>query len=105
MVGCRDTHRRRTAAALFPLLLASKGDEFPQEYGAAEHGLFTYALVEGLRGSADAKRDRKITVTELYQFAVPLVEKLRNPAGGPQTPQLIAPGVPGNITLPVAEQR
>lgn len=97
--------RKRSAAALFPLLLASKGDEFSQEYGAAEHGLFTHALLEGLRGLADANRDRKITVTELYEFAVPLVEKLHNPAGGPQTPQLIAPGALGNITLPVAEQR
>jgi uncharacterized caspase-like protein len=93
--------RKRSAAALFPLLLASKGDELSQEYEPAQHGLFTHALLEGLRGMADANHDRKITVSELHDFAVPLVEKLHSPAAGSQTPQLIAPGGLGNIGLPV----
>jgi uncharacterized caspase-like protein len=97
--------RKRSAAALFPLLLASKGDEFSQEYKSAQHGLFTHVMLEGLRGLADANHDRKVTVTELHNFAVPLVEKLHNSAAGSQTPQLIAPGSLGNIGLPVAKTR
>ncbi|MDD2760503.1 MAG: caspase family protein [Methylomonas sp.] len=94
--------RKRSAAALFPLLLASKGDELSQEYEPAQHGLFTHALLEGLRGMADVNHDRKITVTELHDFAVPLVEKLHNPSAGSQTPQMIAPGLLENIALPMS---
>jgi uncharacterized caspase-like protein len=97
--------RKRSAAALFPLLLASKGDESSQEYEPAQHGLFTYALLEGLRGLADFNRDLKVTVAELHKFAVPLVNKLHDPIEGSQTPQLIAQGTLANISLPVVETR
>ncbi len=90
--------RKRSAAALFPLLLASKGDEDSQEYPIEKHGLFTYALLEGLNGKADVNKDKKITVGELYNFIVPLVEKLHS-AAHTQTPQLIAPGNLSEIEL------
>jgi uncharacterized caspase-like protein len=97
--------RKRSAAALFPLLLASRGDESSQEYPTEQHGLFTYTLLEGLRGLADSNHDQKVTVAELHNFAVPLVNKLHDPAWGSQTPQLIAPGTLANIGLPVVEPR
>jgi len=34
----------------------------------AGHGVFTWALLEGLRGIADANRDRVITTGELFDF-------------------------------------
>jgi WD40 repeat protein len=97
--------RKRSAASLFPLLLASKGDEFSQEYESAQHGLFTHALLEGLRGLADANHDRKVTLAELHDFSVPLVKKLHDPSAGEQTPQLIAPGTLANIELPLAQSK
>ena len=95
--------RKRSAASLFPLLLASKGDELSQEYEPAQHGLFTHTLLEGLRGLADYNHDRRITLAELHDFSVPLVKKLHNPSAGAQTPQLIAPGSLANIELPLAQ--
>lgn len=66
--------RKRSAAALFPLLLASK---------------------------ADANHDLKVTMTELNNFSMQLVNKLHDPVGGAQTPPLIAPGTLANFNLPV----
>ncbi len=97
--------RKRSAAALFPLLLASKGDESSQEYEPTQHGLFTHALLEGLRGLADSNLDLDITVVELGDFAEKEVKKLHNQAEGTQTPQLIAPGELGKIGLPVMKPR
>ncbi|NJO13287.1 MAG: cell envelope integrity protein CreD, partial [Gammaproteobacteria bacterium] len=50
-------------------VLASRGDEESQEYAQSRHGLFTYALLEGLRGGADRNRDRRVTVEEWFGFA------------------------------------
>lgn len=33
-----------------------------------EHGVFTYFLLEGLRGEADMDRDGIITVDEVYRY-------------------------------------
>ncbi|WP_411725470.1 hypothetical protein [Methyloglobulus sp.] len=80
---------KRSAASLFPLLLASKGEEKSMEYGVSSHGLFTHAILEGLKGSADINQDRSITVRELYDFIYPLIKRLRDP-DKEQTPQLIS---------------
>ncbi len=80
---------KRSAASLFPLLLASKGGESSMEYGRKSHGLFTYALLEGLKGPADNNQDRHITVRELYDFIFPLINQLRD-SNKKQTPQLIS---------------
>lgn len=55
--------------------------ELASEVAALKHGVFTYCLMEGLRGAADANKDGKVTVTELEQFArrrVPALCKERN---------------------------
>ena len=51
-------------------LLASTGTEqFATEFGELGHGVFTYALLNGLRGAADGgSRDRKVTVKELEAY-------------------------------------
>ncbi len=90
---------KRSAAARFSLVLASKGEEESQEYAPARHGLFTHALLTGLRGAADADGDGRVTLAEAFRYAVPLVERLRDPALGPQTPQLIAPERLGETVL------
>jgi len=82
---------KRSASSHIAFVLASKGDEESQEYAQAKHGLFTYALLEGLRGGADFNRDRRITVDEWFGFAAGRVDQLRDRTIGPQTPQLIAP--------------
>jgi hypothetical protein len=90
---------KRSAASRFALVLASKGREESQEYAPAQHGLFTYAFLEGLRGSGDADRDGLITLAEAFRFSLPIVERLRDKSIGPQTPQLVAPARLGEAIL------
>lgn len=90
---------KRSAASRFSLVLASRGQEESQEYAPAEHGLFTYALLSGLRGAADADGDGLVTLAEAFRYAVPIVERLRDRAIGPQTPQLIVPEPLGDTVL------
>jgi uncharacterized caspase-like protein len=90
---------KRSASSHIAFVLASKGDEESQEYAQAKHGLFTFALLEGLRGAADFDRNRRITVDEWFSFAARRVEELRDRTIGPQTPQLIAPPALRAMTL------
>ena len=83
---------KHSASSLFAFVLArQKGSEGSQEYPSGKYGLFTYALLEGLKGKADHNHDGLVSVNELFEFTAPLVEKLRDRSMGPQTPQFIAP--------------
>jgi WD40 repeat protein len=84
---------KRSAASRFSLVVAAKGDEESQEYAPARHGLFTYALLNALDLKSDANRDGLVTLKEIFEAAMPVVEKLRDRSIGPQTPQLLAPKV------------
>jgi WD40 repeat protein len=90
---------KRSASSRIAFILASKADEESQEYTPGRHGLFTYALLEGLRGAADADRDGTTTVAEWFQFAAGVVDRLRDRRIGPQTPQFIAPVVLQNMEI------
>ena len=82
---------KRSASSHLAFILASKGNEESQEYAPGGHGLFTYALLEGLRAGSDTNRDGRITVAEWFRFAADLVERLRDRSIGTQTPQFFAP--------------
>ncbi|MGQ0834772.1 MAG: caspase family protein [Gammaproteobacteria bacterium] len=82
---------KRSASSRIAFVLASAGDEESQEYAAARHGLFTFALLEGLKGSADADRDGFTRLEEWFAFAAGVVDRLRDRRIGSQTPQLVAP--------------
>jgi hypothetical protein len=89
--GVVDTHslRKRSAASLFGFLAAAKGSEISQEYEKGQHGLFTFGLIEALRG-ADARK-QSVTLDQAFDHAARVVETLRVRRVGPQTPQMIAP--------------
>lgn len=93
IAGTFDSHNlaKRSASSRFALVVAARGGEDSQEYAAGQHGLFTYALLSGLSGAADADGDRKLTLKELFDHALPVVDRLRDRRLGPQTPQLISP--------------
>jgi PKD repeat protein len=58
-----------------------------------KHGIFTYYLLEGLRGAADATGDGRVTAWELYEYVartVPARAKLERNAL--QQPQLLGEG-------------
>ncbi|MEX2327881.1 MAG: caspase family protein, partial [Pseudomonadales bacterium] len=73
------------------VVLASTGTEqYATEFASLGHGVFTYALLQGLAGSADGgRKDGKITVKELEAFIndeVPyLTEKHRGQAQYPNS--------------------
>jgi WD40 repeat protein len=90
---------KRSASSLFPLIVASKGEEQSQEYPPAKHGLFTYALMSALTPEADVNRDGVVSLKEAFDFAIPLVEKLREKTIGSQTPQMVAPYSLGEFVL------
>jgi outer membrane protein assembly factor BamB len=81
---------KRSASSNFALLLASGENERSQEYRPGGHGLFTYGLLSSLR-DAGLRAGEPLTLDAWFNQAVPVVKKLRDPRGGPQTPQLLAP--------------
>jgi hypothetical protein len=95
---------KRSAASMFPLLVASKGDEESQEYPPGKHGLFTYALLQALAPGSDANRDGVVTLAEVFDAARPVVERLRDKRTGPQTPQIVAPPPLDGLPLMRAER-
>lgn len=50
------------------VLSASKASEISEEREDLGHGVFTYYLLEGLRGKADADKDGIVTVDEVYGY-------------------------------------
>ena len=50
------------------VLSASKASEVSEEREELGHGVFTYYLLEGLRGKADADKDGIVTVDEVYGY-------------------------------------
>jgi TolB-like protein/ketosteroid isomerase-like protein len=78
-----DPAARLTASEGFFLLAASKPGEESQELSELGHGAFSYALLEGLQGAADADHDRYVSVTELFGYVAREVAAL---SGGTQNP-------------------
>ena len=50
------------------VLAASRANEVSAERPDMRHGVFTYFLLEGLRGKADVDGDNMITIDELYNY-------------------------------------
>jgi len=50
------------------IITASDANEVSAEKDELKHGVFTYYLLEGLRGKADLDQDGVITVDEVYRY-------------------------------------
>jgi len=50
------------------IMTASGANEVSAEKDELQHGVFTYFLIEGLKGKADADRDGMVTVDEAYNY-------------------------------------
>jgi WD40 repeat protein len=83
--------KKRSASSHFPLLLSSDSGELSQDYPKAGHGLFTYALLRGLRGDADTDGDGFVSLDEITLYVPELVATLRDRRLGAQTPQFVVP--------------
>ena len=70
------------------LMLSSKADQFSQEHADIEHGVFTYYLVNGLKGLADLNQDNLVDKNELEKY---VHENIKLKTEGKQTPIIKAP--------------
>ena len=68
------------------ILTASNTKEVSYELPELGHGIFTYYLIEGLKGKADLNRDGTVTLQELYEYLAEQVTKRSRSVGGNQHP-------------------
>lgn len=81
------------------ILTSSDVNEVSQESAKwGNHGVFTWALLEGLKGKADLNGDRFITTGELFQYTRANVQKATNFQQNPRA----LPGAAANLTLSFA---
>ncbi|HUF14014.1 MAG TPA: caspase family protein [Longimicrobiales bacterium] len=77
------------------IMSASSANEPSQERSDLGHGVFTYYLLEGLRGAADANRDGAIMFDEAYDYVARMV-----PEATGQTQHPVKKGeVEGNLIM------
>lgn len=70
-------------------MMSSRADEYSIEHPWVGHGFFTQALLKGLRGKADANKDKQITVMELFTYVYNDVQHTTAKMEASQHPQLI----------------
>lgn len=49
-------------------ITSTGSNQFASEFDKLGHGIFTYSLIEGISGKADANKDKKLTVRELSTY-------------------------------------
>jgi hypothetical protein len=67
---------------------ASSGSEISSAWPEKKHGLFSYFLMKGMRGEADANKDKQITVGELGDYVKENVSDMAGMLDREQTPGL-----------------
>jgi TolB-like protein len=76
LVSGDEVARQMTAGEGFFLLAATKPGEESKEQSALGHGAFTYAVLEGLRGTGDSDSDGLLSVSELFAYVARRVPSL-----------------------------
>jgi WD40 repeat protein len=66
---------------------AARFDQYALEDARLGHGLFTYALVEGLEGGGSAAAGRQLTTADLAEYVAKRVDELAKGLNGEQEPQ------------------
>lgn len=84
------------------IMTASGPNEVALELPNLGHGIFTYYVLEGLKGKADRNNDGMVTVSELYEYVEDQVDRTARREGGRQRP-LMKGEIEG--TLPLAKTR
>jgi Caspase domain len=68
------------------IITASQPTEVSLELPELGHGIFTYYLVQGLKGAADLNRDGIVSLQELYEYIELQVSRKSRAVGGNQHP-------------------
>ena len=82
------TAKEQSVPEGFTVLSAASSQQISSGLDEVKQGLFSYYLMKGMEGDADANRDRKITAGELYDYLSKNVQKQAIRLGREQTPQL-----------------
>ena len=69
----------------FTVMTAAAGDQTAKPLEEAKHGMFSYFLMKGMEGEADADKNNEITAGELHSYVQANVIKQ---SSGSQTPEL-----------------
>jgi len=69
----------------FTVMTAAAGDQTAKPLKEAKHGMFSYFLMKGMEGEADANLNNKITAGELHAY---VEQNVIQQSGGSQTPEL-----------------
>jgi uncharacterized caspase-like protein len=84
------------------ILTSSDVNEVSRESAKwGNHGVFTWALLEGLKGKADINGDQLITTGEIFQFTRSEVQKATNNEQNP----IALPGSAVNLVLAVVKKK
>ena len=84
----------------FTVLSSTNQEQFASEVKALGHGIFTYALLNGLNGEADIKKDGKITVLEIELYINEVIPMLSEKyKGAQQFPQSFSRGMDFPLTI------
>jgi Caspase domain len=74
------------------VLAAAQGNQISSDLDSAQHGLFTYFLLSGIRGEADTSRDGWVDLNELYDFVRQKVQSTAiSELNRDQVPALLGP--------------
>jgi uncharacterized caspase-like protein len=79
------------------ILTASRGNQLSQESSEFGHGIFTYAVIQGMRGAADVvNKDGLVMIKELDAY---VYEKVKELTHNLQEPITNTPGGYGNFVV------
>jgi hypothetical protein len=73
----------------FTVITASQNDQISSSNPELQHGIFSYYLMKGMEGDADANRDGKITLGEMQTYLIENVGRHAAMMSRKQEPQLI----------------
>lgn len=73
----------------FTVITASQSDQISSASPDLKHGIFSYYLMRGMEGDADANKDGKITLGEMQAYLVENVGRQAGMMSRKQEPQLI----------------
>ncbi|MBI1994005.1 MAG: caspase family protein [Deltaproteobacteria bacterium] len=77
---------RATSSKGRAIITASRPSEVSIELPDLGHGIFTYYLLQGLKGAADLNRDGIVSLQELYEYVERQVSQKSRAVGGNQHP-------------------
>ena len=69
----------------FTVMTAAAGDQTAKPLEEAKHGMFSYFLMKGMEGEADANKNNEITAGELHSY---VQTNVIQQSSGSQTPEL-----------------